>query len=441
MNLTLRKQIFLSYIVMILFNLIVGVYAIWSLTEITTITNDLIYNDLATSERLTKLHDNALAQDLYEKRYLGLRQPDAAEQFSARGREFKALLTEIKGLNPALKPVLEQLTTHHDAYILLFADELSLVTAERMSDALAISNGTLKSNFDKILLLIKDGDLKIKAQQNHHISRSNSLGERALTITITLSVVAFVFGILFAYLITNHLTTAIGHLKAATHSIRSGNFDNLPEIRGADELADLAISFKEMSARLKELEEMNLDANPLTKLPGNLAIEKELLTRLNETQKFSFCLIDLDNFKGFNDRYGYARGSDVIKWLGDILLMIKKDLGTPEDFLGHIGGDDFVIICSPDRVQAICNRIIEQFDRGIVEFYDAEDVKKGFIVSIDRNDKPAIFGIMTISIAVVNTDRTLIREPKEVALKVTELKQYAKTFPKSLCIMDRRRVV
>jgi len=440
MNITLRRQIFLSYIVMILFNLIVGVYAIWSLTELTTITNDLIYNDLAISEKLTKLHDSALGQDLYEKRYLGLQQPDAAEQFWTRSREFMALVADISNLNPALRPVLEQMTTYHDAYGQLFSEEMAHIASKRTPDAVALSGGAIKSNFDKILLLIKDAELKIKIQQNHHINRSNSLGERALTITITLSVVAFVFGILFAYLITNHLTTAIGHLKAATHSIRSGNFDNLPEIKGEDELADLAISFKEMSARLKELEEMNLDANPLTKLPGNLAIEKELLTRLNETQKFSFCLIDLDNFKGFNDRYGYARGSDVIKWLGDNLLMIKKDLGTPEDFLGHIGGDDFVIICSPDRVQAICNRIIEQFDRGIAEFYDAEDVKKGFIVSIDRNDKPAIFGIMTISIAVVNTDRTLIREPKEVAFKVTELKQYAKTFPKSLTIMDRRRV-
>lgn len=441
MNITLRKQIFLSYIVMILISLIVGVYAIWSLTELTTITNDLIYNNLAISEKLTKLHDSALAQDLYEKRYLGLQQPDAAEQFWNRSREFKSVVSDIKGLNPALGPVLEQVTAHHDAYSRLFSEEVSLITAKRLSDAAALSGGAIKSTLDKMLLLIRDADLKIKAQQNHHISRSNSLGERALMITSTLSVVAFVFGILFAYLITNHLTTALSHLKAATHSIRSGNFDNLPEIRGEDELADLAISFKEMSARLKELGEMNLDANPLTKLPGNLAIEKELLTRLNETQKFSFCLADLDNFKGFNDRYGYARGSDVIKWLGEILLMIKKDLGSPEDFLGHIGGDDFVIICSPDRVQAICNRIIEQFDRGIVEFYDAEDVKKGFIVSIDRNDKPAIYGIMTISIAVVNTDRTLIREPKEVALKVTELKQYAKTFPKSLTIMDRRRVV
>ena len=240
-------------------------------------------------------------------------------------------------------------------------------------------------------------------------------------------------------MITNHLNTAIVSLKEATDSIKSGDFDNLPEIKGADELSDLALSFKEMSGRLKELEEMNLDANPLTKLPGNLAIEKELFTRLNETQSFSFCLIDLDNFKSFNDRYSYARGSDLIKWMAELLIKIKNDYGTTDDFLGHIGGDDFILICSPDRVQTICSKIIEEFDRGIIEHYDPEDAKKGYIISIDRNDKPAMFGIMTVSIAVVNTDRTLISEPKEVTQKVSELKQYAKTFAKSIYIMDRRR--
>jgi GGDEF domain-containing protein len=297
----------------------------------------------------------------------------------------------------------------------------------------------MKAEFDKILLGLKEVDRKIKAQQNVFINRSNSLSEQALLITIILSATSFAFGLLFASLLTNHLNAAIEQLKEATNMIRSGDFDSMPEIKGADELADLAISFREMSSRLKELEEINLDANPLTKLPGNLAIEKELLVRLNETQRFSFCLIDLDNFKAYNDRYSYARGSDLIKWLSELLVNIKKEHGAPEDFLGHIGGDDFVLICSPDRVQPLCSRIIEEFDKGIPAHYDPEDAKKGFIISIDRNDKPAMFGIMTVSIAVVNTDRTLVRDPKEISQKVAELKQYAKSFAKSIYIMDRRR--
>jgi GGDEF domain-containing protein len=125
--------------------------------------------------------------------------------------------------------------------------------------------------------------------------------------------------------------------------------------------------------------------------------------------------------------------------MAEMLVRIKKEYADPEDFLGHIGGDDFVIICSPDRIQTLCARIIEDFDKGIIEHYDAEDAKKGFIISIDRNDKPAMFGIMTVSLAVVNTDRTLVRDPMEISQKVAELKQYAKSFAKSIYIMDRRR--
>lgn len=439
MRLTLRQQIFFGYILMVTFTLIVGCYAIWGLLELNQMTTEIIFSDMAVGEKIVKLNDCIQAQDLYEKRFLTFQQDDAESLFWNRSRDFKSLLSEIGSVQPALKGSLKNILAGHDAYDSLFSKEIALIRAGKKAEAEAISAAALKVSFGRIVASVREIDIWNKTRQNMQISRSGTLGERILMVTIILSAAAFIFGILFASLLTSHLTTAINRLKAATHSIRSGNFDSMPEIHGADELADLAISFKEMSARLKELEATNLDANPLTKLPGNLAIEKELLTRLNDTEKFSFCLVDLDNFKSFNDRYGYARGSDVIKWLGETLTVIKKELGTSDDFLGHIGGDDFVIICSPERVHSICNRIIEEFDRGIVEFYDPEDVKKGFIVSVDRNDNPAIFGIMTISIAVVNTDRTLIREPKEVALKVTELKQYAKTFAKSLYIMDRRR--
>jgi GGDEF domain-containing protein/CHASE3 domain sensor protein len=439
MNLTLRHKIFLGYIVMITFTIIVAGYAISSFVEINKITSDIIYTDGAAADKLSKLNDALLAQDLFEKRFLTLRQADAEDSFWSRSREFTSLLADVAASEGTLKSVIKSIAGAHDSYDMLFMKEASLVKAGNAAEALAMSSGPLATDLNKVQNGLKDLDSQIKARQNVHIGKSNSIGVRALMITIGLSTFSLVFGILFASLITNYLTTTIDRLKAAANSIKRGDYDNLPEISGADELTDLAISFKEMSARLKELEEMNLDANPLTKLPGNLAIEKELLTRLNETQKFSFCLADLDNFKAFNDRYGYARGSEVIKWMGEVLLRLKKEVGTSEDFLGHIGGDDFVIICSPERVHQFCNRIIDEFDSGITAFYDPEDLKKGFITSLDRNDNPAVFGIMTISVAVVNTDRTLIREPKEVATKVSELKQYAKTFAKSLYIMDRRR--
>lgn len=439
MALTLKQKIFHGYIMMTVFTLVVGGYAIWSLQELNKISTDIIFNYVKTKENITKLNDSILAQDLYEKRFLTLSQPDAETQFWSRSKEFREVLGEIAKRERYPQNILDSIEKAHEQYNLLFSEESSLVKSGKIREAAEVSSQDLRLTLSKIMASIRDLDFKVQQQQNLHISSSNSLGKQSLMITIILSTFSLVFGILFATLITTHLTKAIEQFKEATQSIQSGNFDNVPDIQGADELADLAISFKEMSVRLKELEAINLDANPLTKLPGNLAIEKELLTRLNETQKFSFCLIDLDNFKAFSDRYGYSKGSDVLKWVGDLLLTVKKEYGSPDDFVGHIGGDDFVIICSPERVHSMCSRIIEEFDRGIVEHYDPEDVKKGFIISVDRHDKPAIFGIMTVSIAVVNTDRTLIREPKEVAQKVAELKSYAKTFTKSIYIMDRRR--
>jgi len=425
---------------MIAFTLLVGIYAIFTLKNLNNITTKIVYNYATVNETLTRMNDSILAQDLHEKRHLLLRQGNAEDMFRERARDFGLYLTELARTGIYDRAMIENLSASHQKYNEMFMKEVSLLREGKQREAEALSSQETKKTFDTILISLKDMALKVRTQQNYNINQTNILSEKSLMITSVLSVVSLVFGILFAYLITNHLNTAIVRLKEATDSIKSGDFDNLPEIKGADELADLALSFKQMSGRLKELEAMNLDANPLTKLPGNLAIEKQLFTRLNETQSFSFCLIDLDNFKSFNDRYSYARGSELIQWLAGLLIRIKEECGTEDDFLGHIGGDDFILICAPERVNLICSRIIEEFDKGIIEYYDPEDAKKGFIISIDRNDKPAMFGIMTISIAVVNTDRTLIREPKEVTQKVSELKQYAKTFAKSIYIMDRRRV-
>lgn len=439
MSLTLKQKIFLGYAVMISFTVIVGLYAIWSLNALNKITETVVYHDVAAQEKLTKLNDSILAQDLYEKRYLAFQDIDAEKTFWKRSSEFRSLIVEATNISPSFQNILDDISVSHENYNTSFKKEADFIKKRHLKEAENISSTEVKDNLDRILLLLKDLELKLKALQTLHISESSILGGRALIITVTLSIASLMFGALFAYLIANYLTSSIEKLKDATYSIRSGNFDRIPEIKGADELADLAISFKEMTARLKELEAVHLDANPLTKLPGNLAIEKELLTRLNENEKFSFCLIDLDNFKAFSDRYGFAKGSDILKWLGDMLLEIMKTAGTNEDFLGHIGGDDFVIICAPERMESICSRIIEEFDKGIKQHYEPEDLERGYIVSLDRNNKPAVFPIMTISIAVVNTDRTVIKEPREVAEKVAELKQYAKTFPRSIYVVDRRR--
>ena len=154
------------------------------------------------------------------------------------------------------------------------------------------------------------------------------------------------------------MSPRIHKLKEATVHIAEGDFDYDPQIKHEDEIGNLSEAFLAMGKRLRKLEEMYLDASPLTRLPGGIAIENVLKKRIESTQPLAFCVFDLDNFKAFNDRYGYANGSEVIKETAKIIEGVVKTKGTPDDFVGHVGGDDFVVITTPETMREIANEII-----------------------------------------------------------------------------------
>ena len=184
---------------------------------------------------------------------------------------------------------------------------------------------------------------------------------------------------------------------------------------------------------------MYLDASPLTRLPGGIAIENVLKKRLESNHPLAFCVLDLDNFKAFNDRYGYANGSEVIKETARIIENAVKAKGTSDDFIGHVGGDDFVVITTPAHMREISGEIIAQFDSRIPSFYSAEDRARGHILGKTRQGIEMQFPIMTISIAIVTNERRKITDPLEASEIAAELKDYAKTIPKSVFVVDKRR--
>ncbi len=213
----------------------------------------------------------------------------------------------------------------------------------------------------------------------------------------------------------------------------------IPVSRTEDEIGSLSQAFLAMGKRLRKLEEMYLDASPLTRLPGGIAIENVLKKRLDSGQPVAFCVLDLDNFKAFNDRYGYANGSEVIKETAKIIENVVKSKGTSEDFIGHVGGDDFVVITSPDHMREIAGEIINQFDRRIPEYYDVADRQRGYILGKTRQGIEMEFPIMTISIAIVTNEHRQLVNPLEASEIAAELKDYAKTIPKSVFVVDKRR--
>jgi diguanylate cyclase (GGDEF)-like protein len=184
--------------------------------------------------------------------------------------------------------------------------------------------------------------------------------------------------------------------------------------------------------------EMAKGANPLTGLPGNVAIELELERRVRTRQPSSFVYVDLDNFKIYNDTYGFRNGDAIILLLARILSWAAKRHGGPKDeFIGHVGGDDFVIMSSPDRAERICRAVTRVFGRLIRLSYCAEDRQRGTIRGKDRHTgEERDFPLVTVSLAIIDCDGGC--DPSDIARRSAEMKKYAKTFPGNAYVRDRR---
>ncbi len=195
-------------------------------------------------------------------------------------------------------------------------------------------------------------------------------------------------------------------------------------------------------ARVKAILErkaQSISANPLTFLSGNVVIKSETEKRINADIPFAMIYIDLNNFKSFNDRYGFQRGDEVIKNTAGVLIRAVRECGQKGDFIGHIGGDDFIVLTTPEHYTAICERVIKLFDESIPGYYDPEDKKQGYIVSVDRNNMVQKFPIMTISLAVISTAQTRIEHYGRLSEIAAELKKAAKKADHSAFVVDRRK--
>jgi len=439
MKLTLIRKMLFGFSIMVLLTLLTGLYAGLSLRNIRLMSDAIVQRDLPIIAASGLMTENLLAQDLYEKRSVILRDPAVHTLFFNRSDEFRIKLAQLSSLSPADQALKEQIQRLHQEYLQFYKEEQNYLDHKEESMARAVSEGPMQSRFKEMVKLLRELEQHAREDQNLKTRMANQRSQQALNITAVLVTISFLFGVGFAVFINASVSYSIKQLQEAAHYIGQGLFDRAINIKATDEVQELADSFRWMSKRLKELGEMNLDANPLTRLPGNLAIEKALLIRLQEGTPFAFCLVDLDNFKAFGDRYGYIRGSDVLKKVAAVLTDAIKALGLEADFVGHIGGDDFVIITHPRHMEKLCEKIIHDFDAAIPDFYDEEDRRRGYIISRDRKDVEQQFPFITVSIAVVTNQRRVISSPMQVAEIAAQLKQYAKTFPRSVYVVDQRR--
>ena len=183
----------------------------------------------------------------------------------------------------------------------------------------------------------------------------------------------------------------------------------------------------------------SLDANPLTHLPGNASIMEEFQHRMSRGQPFAVGYADLDQFKIYNDKYGFEKGDEIIRATARILISAVRGIGGEDTFIGHIGGDDFVFVSSDALADNICQKIIEDFDKIVPSFYNEEDRKAGYIVGKDRQGNETKAGILSISIGVVSTATHKITHIAQIGEVGAELKKFAKSQQKSNFVRDQRR--
>lgn len=211
---------------------------------------------------------------------------------------------------------------------------------------------------------------------------------------------------------------------------------------GADDYITKPFNSRELISRIRNTLRRiarNRQANPLTGLPGNIEIQREINSRISKEDPFAVIYVDLDNFKSFNDVYGFFMGDLAIKMTADIMMEVARLFGSGKDFVGHIGGDDYVLVTSYEKAEEVAKEFILQFDKSIRTLYTQDDLDRGFISTVNRKGDLDIFPLLSLSLAIVTNHHRSFENHLEVATVASELKKKLKQMEGSNFMIDRRK--
>ncbi len=201
---------------------------------------------------------------------------------------------------------------------------------------------------------------------------------------------------------TNFQTAQIPIIMLTAKSDLSDKIKGLSD--GANDYLIKPYSNEELILRVRnvlEWSQKQKNANPLTGFAGNKAIEKELQRRIENKESFAFLYIDIDNFKAYNDYYGYHKGDEAILFVADTITEAVESLGGSDDFVGHIGGDDFIVLTSVGRAEFVSRHVIDEFDKGSLFLMDEEDIRRGYLEIRNRLGEIKRVPLMSLTVAIV----------------------------------------
>lgn len=210
---------------------------------------------------------------------------------------------------------------------------------------------------------------------------------------------------------------------------------------GANDYVTKPFSIPELLMRVQNVlqwSQSQREANPLTGLPGNVSIERELSQRIDAGEPFAFIYTDIDNFKALNDYYGYTKGDEAIRATARILTSAVALCGSESDFVGHVGGDDFVIMTTPKHANEIAKTVVAKFDAACQDLLAPEDIERGYLRIRKRNGEVMKVKSLGITLAVVTNEKEPITHIGRVADVASELKRYGKSMNGSVVVQERR---
>ena len=438
LQLNIAKKMVLGFFPLFILTVIMAIYALASLGRVTRINRSIVDVDIPLMEAATKMIDSLISQELHGSTYVIVKSRQSIELWEEAVDAFNAQIQEIMNIPGQDQGSIDRLYELHEDYNDIFQNRFdSLDISEAEQEAFESRVEAKQEELKELIEVSFSG--RASSGLDEKSQAASLIGVNSSRIFAIFCFISIVLGSAAAFAITRNISGAIIRLKDATQKISEGDFDYTPEIRNQDELWELSLAFSEMALRLKRLEEMFLDTSPLTHLPGGMAIENVLKNRIKSGDLFAFCLIDLDNFKAYNDYYGYARGNQVLKTTAQIIEKAVEKHGTEDTFVGHIGGDDFVVISPVDLYAKICRFIVKEFDNTIDKLYDPKDLLLGTITLESRTGEEKKYPIMTISIAVVTNKKRKFNHFVQVGEVAAEVKNYAKSKPGSQYCVDRRR--
>jgi len=428
LRLSLLKKLVISFAISVSCMMGALLYSVMGLSAMHAMETEIARNDLTAATITISMRDMMVAQQRYAGRFQILQQIEFQTLYEQTADKFRSKMDTLKRVSPG--PSLTRLEQLYAEYSGMTAK----IFAGRPVDA-----STMRKVAEQIELSIE----AIREEQLQSLEKKLKLSDEKEEATVTWALTLAFSGVFVALLVAGLMiysfATSIRKLQKATHRIAAGEFDHNPLIPPGDEIGALAEDFMTMASRLKELEQISLDASPLTRLPGNIAIERSINRRLQEKSPFAMCYLDLDNFKSYNDHYGYIRASELIKEAGQIIYDAVKRLNDPDAFVGHIGGDDFVVIINSKLAKAACQSIIHDIDAMIPSYYSEEDRAAGAIDGVDRYGVPRRFPLISISIAALNCQpgASMYTSAAEIATAAAEVKDRLKSSSGSNYIIVR----